>query len=205
MTGDGTWADGRGQDWLAESLFAKRIVQLSGPLDHGTANQVAAQLMTLDALGDDPVELRVTSDTGQTSAALALVDVIDLLGVPVHATALGRVHGPALAVLAVCDRRMLGDHTSIRLVEPDADFRGSAGQLGQQAAAHRDEWAAFCACLARATGQTADKVAADAAAGIYLTADQAVAYGLADEVARRGADIHRLPLRSVGFRPDANR
>jgi ATP-dependent protease ClpP protease subunit len=48
-------------------------------------------------------------------------------------------------------------------------------------------------------------VAADAAAGIYLTTDQAVAYGLADEVARRGADIHRLPLRSVGFRPDGNR
>jgi ATP-dependent Clp protease, protease subunit len=201
MTGDGPGSVAEVGDWLARNLFATRVVRLSGPLDDRSANDVVAQLMTLDALGDEPVELRIDSPTGTTGAALAVVDVIDLLGVPVHAFASGRVHGPALAVVAVCDRRTVAEHSSLRLVEPAAEFRGSARQLGALAAAHRDEWAALCGCVARAAGRPVEEVAADAAAGRFLTPDEAVEYGIADEVARRDAEIRPLPVRRIGFRP----
>ncbi len=138
------------------------------------------------------------------ASALAVIDVIGLVGVPVYAFATGRVHGPALGVLAVCDHRSVADHTSLRLVEPDAEFRGSASQLGAQAAGHHDEWEAFCACVARAARRTAGEVASDAAAGRFLTAQEAVDYGVADEIARRSADIYRMPGRRIGFRPGGN-
>jgi len=201
MTADGPGSVADVGDWLAQRLFAKRVVQLSGPLDDRAANDLAAQLMTLDALGDDPVELRIDSASGTSGAALAVVDVIELLGVPVHAFASGRVHGPAVAVLAACDHRTLAGHASVRLVEPSAEFRGSARQLGAQAAAHREEWAAVCGCVARASGRSAEEVAADAAAGRYLAPDEAVRYGIADEVAHRDAEIRSLPVRRIGFRP----
>jgi ATP-dependent Clp protease protease subunit len=201
-----TWGDptalAESGDWLARGLFDRRIVQLSGPLDDAAAAELVAQLMTLDALGDDPVEFRITSPGGTVSAALAVIDVIGLVGVPVHAFATGRVHGPAVGVLAVCDERTVADHTSVRLVEPAVEFRGSATQLDGQAAAHREEWEAFCACMARVTRRTVGEVASDAAAGRFLTAEEAVDYGIADGVARRSADIHRLPGRRIGFRPD---
>ena len=152
MTGDGPGTVADVGDWLARHQFARRVVQLSGPLDDRAATDLVAQLMTLDALGDDPVELRIDSASGTSGAALAVVDVIELLGVPVRAFASGRVHGPSVAVLAVCDHRTLAGHASLRLVEPSAEFRGSARQLGAQAAAHRDEWMAVCGCIARACG-----------------------------------------------------
>jgi ATP-dependent Clp protease protease subunit len=201
-----TWGDPAATtevgDWLTRGLFDKRIVQLVGSLDDRAAGEIVAQLMTLDALGDDPVEFRITSPGGTVAAALAVIDVVGLVGVPVHAFATGRVHGPAVGVLAVSDRRAVADHTSLRLVEPEVEFRGSATQLGGQAAAHREEWGAFCTCVARAVHRSVGEVASDAAAGRFLTAEEAVDYGIADEVARRTADIHRLPGRPIGFRPD---
>ena len=202
MIGDSVRSPQDPEDWMAERLFAQRIVTLTGPLDHESANHVAAQLMTLDALGDDPVELRITSHEGEVSAALSLVDVVDLLGVPVNASALGRVHGPALAVLAVCDDRTVAGHASLRLVGPRVELWGNAGQLEQQAAANHVEWESFCACIARATGQSPDQVAQDAESGRYFTAEEAVTYGLSDHVGGAGASIHRLPGRPIGFRPD---
>jgi len=186
-------------DWLAQRLFAERVVQLSGPLDDRAATDLAAQLMTLDALGDVPVELRIDSASGTSAAALAVVDVIDLVGVPVRGFGSGRVHGPALAVLAVCDHRTVAGHASLRLVEPAVEFQGSARELGARAAAHRDEWTALCRCVARAAGRTVEEVAADAATGRFLSPDEAVDYGVADEVARRDADIRPLRARRIGF------
>jgi ATP-dependent Clp protease protease subunit len=202
VIGDTVWPPTGPDDWMAARLFAQRIVTLSGPLDHDAANHVAAQLMTLDALGDEPIELRLTAAEGEVSAALSLVDVIDLLGVPVHAQAVGRVHGPALAVLAVCDDRTVAGHASLRMVGPRVELWGNADQLEQQATAHQAEWAAFCACVARATGKAPEQVAADAETGRYFTAEEAVDYGLADQVSGPGASIHRLPGRPIGFRPD---
>ena len=201
MTVDGPGSVAEVGDWLAQSLFAKRVVQLSGPLDDRAATDLVAQLMTLDALGDDPVELRIDSASGTSGAALAVADVIDLLGVPVRAFASGRVHGPAVGVLAVCDHRTVSAHASLRLAEPAAEFSGTARQLGVQAAAHRDEWLALCGCVARATGRPVEEVAADARAGRFLTPDEAVRYGIVDEVAHRDAEIRRLPVRRIGFRP----
>jgi ATP-dependent Clp protease protease subunit len=201
MTGDGPGTVADVGDWLTRHQFARRVVQLSGPLDDRAATDLVAQLMTLDALGDDPVELRIDSASGTSGAALAVVDVIELLGVPVRAFASGRVHGPSVAVLAVCDHRTLAGHASLRLVEPSAEFRGSARQLGAQAAAHRDEWMAVCGCIARACGRPVEVVTADAAVGRFLSPDEAVGYGIADEVAHRDAEIRPLPVRRIGFRP----
>ncbi len=192
-------------DWMADRLFAQRIVQLSGPLGAATSNHVAAQLMTFDALGDDPGELHITSPGGDVAAALALVDVIDLLGVPVRATAFGRVHGPALAVLAGCADRTVSGHASLRLVGTRVDLWGDAGQLVRQATAQRAEWDALCAHIARASGQGLDRVLADAEAGRFFTAEEAVAYGIADRIGGAGASISGLPSRAIGFRPDIRR
>lgn len=147
------------------------------------------------------MEHRIDCASGTSGAALAVVDVIEPFGVPVRAVTSGRVHGPAVAVLAVCDHRTLSGHTSVRLVEPSAESRGSTRQLGAQDQAHREEWTAVRRCVARTSGRPVEEVAADAAAGRFLTPDETVRYGIADEVARRDAEIGRLPVRRIGFRP----
>jgi len=190
------------QQWLQRRLFEARVVLLDGPLDDARASLVGAGLMTLDASGDDPVDLRIDSAGGSAGAALALMDVIDLLGVTVRAWCTGQAGGPAVGVLAVCHRRTMSPHARVHLTEPAVEFEGSARLLQQMAEAHAAQWAMFCRRLAEATGQGADRVEEDTARGRYLTADEARSYGIVDEVATPDAGLVRLPGRTLGFRAD---
>src|SRR5690242_21910741 len=61
-------------------MFARRQVYLRGRLDDERAGAVAAQLMSLDALGDHAVDLLVDCADGTLDAALAVVDTIELMG-----------------------------------------------------------------------------------------------------------------------------
>jgi ATP-dependent Clp protease, protease subunit len=187
--------------WMERQLFDRRIVLLSGPLDAEMANAVGVALMTLDATGDDPVQLQIDSADGTIDAALSLMDVIDLLGVPVRASCIGQVAGPAVGVLAICSHRTMAPHAHLRIFEPSIEVQGNAQQLRQLASVHLERWTVFCTRLAEITGQPLDRLREDASTGRYLTADEAVAYRLVDEVAAPDARMYRLPGRAFGFGP----
>ncbi len=182
-------------------LLERRVVSLVGPLDDLAANDIGATLMTLDADGDGSVELRIDSPGGPTGAALALMDIIDLLGVVVRGWCTGQAAGSAVGVLAVCHQRTISPHARIHLAEPRIEFAGDARQLERLAVEHGDRWALFCARLATATGRTVEQVTEDAGGGRFLTADDAVAYGIVDRVATPDTPISRLPPRPLGFGP----
>ncbi len=182
-------AEGIGPDeaWrrsMRARLFEERTVVISGVLGDQAATDAAAELMTLDATGDDAIDVRLDSSGGSLAAALALIDVIDLLGVPARMTALGQVRGPALGVLAVGAERRATPSTRLQLSEPPRAHYGDARQLERWAALGRDQLLAFCRRLAEATGQPVEHVEADVAERRWFSAEEALAYGLIDEVAR---------------------
>jgi ATP-dependent Clp protease protease subunit len=170
-----------GGDWLAERLFDQRVVTLSGELDTDAVNRAVAELALLDATGNDPVRLRLSGVGVDLEGALTLVDALDLVGVPVHATSLGTLSGPAVAVLAVADRRVAGAHAMVRLCEPRAP-RGVPGhEVEAWAAEHARQLRRLQERLAAACGRSVDEVAADMRAGRLLDAEEARAYGLVDD------------------------
>ena len=188
------------RSWMQKQLFDRRIVLLSGPMDDETGNEIGAALMTLDALGDGPVHLQIDSDGGSLSAALALMDIIDVLGVPVWASCMGQAAGPVVGVLAVCSHRLMAAHARVRLVEPTLDVPGAPpGSSSRWPRPTLDQWRAFCTRLSAATGQPLDRVLEDADRGRFLSAGEAVDYGLADEVAAADARMYRLPGQPIGF------
>ena len=169
-----------GGNWLAERLFDQRVVTLSGELDTDAVNRAVAELALLDATGDDPVRLRLSGVGADLEGALTLVDALDLVGVPVHATSLGTLSGPAVAVLAVADRRVAGAHAMVRLCEPRAP-RGVPGhEVEAWAAEHARQLRRLQERLASACGRPVGEVAADMRAGRLLDAEEARAYGLVD-------------------------
>jgi ATP-dependent Clp protease protease subunit len=186
---------------MRRRLLERRVVTLVGPLDDAGATEIGAALMTLDADGDGSVQLRMDSSGGSTGAALALMDIIDLLGVEVHGWCTGQVVGPPVGVLAVCHRRTISPHARVHLAEPRVSFEGDARLLQGLAEEHASRWAMFCARVAEATGRTVVQIGEDSAAGRFLSPAEAVAYGIVDQVAAPDAAIGRLPPRPVGFRP----
>lgn len=195
-------------DLLARRLLAQRVVIVSGPLDEATATRVSAELMTLDADGDDPVTLRVDCGVAALAPALTLMDVIELMGVPVHALCLGQVGAGAVGIVAVCARRSALPSTRFALAEPSTQIETQVHvrNVAQWAELRAAERRRFCERLAAAVGRSVDAVAADLDRGRFFSAEEAVAYGLVDEVAQPDAEIRQLPGTGpgqppMGFRP----
>jgi ATP-dependent Clp protease protease subunit len=173
--GDGAWGD-----WLQTRLFERRIVILRGPLDELAAGRLAAELMTLDATGDDAVMLHIDSAGGPTHAAFTVIDTMDLLGVPVHTVCVGRAEGTAVGVVAAGVRRHASPNARFHLREPDTTISGTAGQMAVWAAEHQASAERFVTRLAAATRRPVEHLEADLASGRWLDATRATAYGIVD-------------------------
>lgn len=166
------------------ALLDRRIVLLSGTIDHQRAGDVAATIMTLDALGDDPVELRLNAESDSLDVAFTLIDTIDVLGVEVNGTVASAVGGTMAGVLAVCAHRRIGTFGRIHLREPVSGFSGPATDLQRRATELESRVGQFVRRLAEATRRPFEHVEADLRQGRYLSGETALAYGIVDEIVR---------------------
>jgi ATP-dependent Clp protease protease subunit len=191
-------------DVLARRLLAQRVVSLHGPLTDFSVTRVAAELMTLDAEGDDAVTLRVDCGEAALAPALTLMDVIELMGVPVRALCLGQVASGAVGVVAVCAHRSALPSTRFSLAEPATSLQAHARNVAQWAELRAGERQRFCARVGAATGQAAAVIEGDMERGLFMGVEEALAYGILDEVSRPEAPVRRLPGSGpppMGFRP----
>jgi ATP-dependent Clp protease protease subunit len=186
-------------DWVRTRMFDQRTVLVSGELTTDLATAAAAELMTLDGEGDELVTVHLDCTGGSLEAAFTLIDVVDLVGVPVHTVAVGRVTGPSVGILAVADRRFALPHATIQLREPQSSYSGHAADVTGWAEQYGRQVARFVSRLARAVRRDEDEVADDLRRGRHLSPDEAKAYGLIDEVVSGRAEVKRLPGRGFGF------
>jgi ATP-dependent Clp protease protease subunit len=186
-------------DWVKSRLFDQRTVLVSGELTTDLATAASAELMTLDGESDELVTLHLDCNGGSLEAAFTLIDVVDLVGVPIHTVAVGRVVGPAVGILAAGDRRLALPHAAIQLREPRSSYTGHAQDVVGWAEQYQRQVEHFVARLARATRRPEDEVADDLRRGRHLSPDEAKAYGLVDEIVSGRAEVKRLPGRGFGF------
>jgi ATP-dependent Clp protease protease subunit len=181
-----------------DQLFGRRTVLVATTLDDETASRVAAELMTLDSLGADPVELWINCAGGTFEGAFTVMDVIDLMGVAVHATCLGRAHGPVVGVLAVAHHRAVAPHAHLQFDAPESSLAGRIADVVRAAEelTHRHE--SFCRRIASATGQTVEWVDDALRGRRAFEPIEAVRAGLVDEIAApRTASVSTLFARRL--------
>ena len=155
--------------WLQERLFERRIVLCRGLLDDGLAARVAAELMTLDALGDASIELQMDCQGASLESAWTLIDVIDLLGVPVNIVCSGRVEGAAVGVLAAGARRTALPHARFRLTDPELEISGRASELTATAGASRQAHRLLHERVAASTGEVSPGDGVTSLRAVYST------------------------------------
>jgi ATP-dependent Clp protease protease subunit len=169
----GSWEGG-----VYEQLLRRRIVMASGLLDGEAATRLSAQLLTLDAEGDEPIRLELQGLDAELPASLTVMGVLDVLRVPVHAQAGGRIGGPALAVLASATRRLAYPNAVFVLSEPRLSFDGTVTALAAQEEQVRVMLDELYIRLAEVTGGEVDAIRADARRERMLTVAEAIGYGL---------------------------
>jgi len=168
-------------DWkskLYERLLAQRIVLASGILDDEAAGRLSAQLLTLDAEGDQPIRLELQNLRAELPAALTVMGILEVLHVPVHGCVSGQITGPALGVLASCTRRTGYPNASFVLSEPRLEFGGTVTALTAREQQVTRMLDTLYFKLADVTGREVDEIREDARHGRSLTTAQAIGYGL---------------------------
>ena len=155
---------------------------MTGRLDDALAAQTAAQIMTLDASSDAPIDVVLSSADGTLEAAFALIDVIDAADAPIRLRCQGQVAGPAIGVVTAANQRSASAHTTFRLSLPTVKFSGSPDQIAAQSEEHRRLVWRFHARIAQATRRAAEDVADDVRRARSLDAREALDYGLIDAI-----------------------
>lgn len=163
---------------LADRLLEQRVIVAGGRLDEAMASLVAAQLLLLDSRGATPVTLHLSCAEAELEPSLALAGAMDLVASPVHAVVRGTLRGPAIAVLCAAEQRDAHRHTMFVLLSPQFSGDGTVSELTTLADQHERQVARLRDLIVRATGRTADEVAADLEAGRVLDAGEAKEYGL---------------------------
>jgi len=166
-------------------LLSERIVYLGTPIDDGVANVMVAQLLHLESENPDlPIQVYVNSPGGSTSAMLAVYDAMQYVRPDVETTCVGQAASDAAVLLAggAAGRRAILAHARVVLHQPSTRGQGTIPDLILAADEVVRVRAQLEEVLARHTGKTVETLRHDTDRDLVLTAQEAVAYGIADHV-----------------------
>jgi ATP-dependent Clp protease protease subunit len=174
----------RGYD-LYSRLLKERIIILGTPIDDTIANLICAQMLFLEGEDlDKDIHLYVNSPGGDITALFAIYDTMKFIKPEVSTFCFGQAASAAAVLLAAGakGKRFALPHARILLHQPWGGAAGQASDIEIQAKEILRMRDLLNDMLAGDTGQSVDKIARDTDRDFVMTADEAVTYGLIDEV-----------------------
>jgi ATP-dependent Clp protease, protease subunit len=166
-------------------LLKDRIVFLGHPVGDEVANLVTAQLLFLES--EDPekeINFYINSPGGSVTAGLAIYDTMQFIKPPVSTLCLGQAAsmGALLLLAGQKGRRYALPHSRIMIHQPLGGAQGQATDIDIQAREILRMREEINNIIVRHTGQQLKKIEKDTDRDMFLTPEQAVEYGLIDEV-----------------------
>ncbi|GCB52997.1 ClpP family protease [Streptomyces sp. NL15-2K] len=170
-------------------LLAERIIFLGTEIDDGVANVVIAQLLHLESSApENEIALYINSPGGSFTSLMAIYDTMTFVQAPISTVCVGQAASTAAVLLAGGDpgRRIVLEHARVLLGQPaTGGSRGTVSDLALQAKEMVRIRSQVEEVLSRHTHHDIATLRADMDRDKVFTAEEAVAYGLADEVLSR--------------------
>ncbi|MFJ9691672.1 ClpP family protease [Kitasatospora sp. NPDC101183] len=170
-------------------LLNERIIFLGTEIDDGVANVVIAQLLHLEAANPErEISIYLNSPGGSFTSLMAIYDTLAFVQCPISTFCVGQAASTAAVLLAGGDpgRRFVLQHARVLLGQPaSGGRRGTVSDLSLAAKEMVRIRSQVEEVLSRHTHHDAATLRADMDRDKILTAEEAVAYGLADEVLTR--------------------
>jgi ATP-dependent Clp protease protease subunit len=170
-------------------LLNERIIFLGTEIDDGVANVVIAQLLHLEsAAPENEIAVYINSPGGSFTSLMAIYDTMTFVQAPISTFCVGQAASTAAVLLAGGDpgRRLVLEHSRVLLGQPaTGGQRGTVSDLSLQAKEMVRIRSQVEEVLSRHTHQDLATLRADMDRDKVFTAQEAVAYGLADEVLSR--------------------
>ncbi|MEU9173528.1 ATP-dependent Clp protease proteolytic subunit [Streptomyces sp. NPDC048420] len=170
-------------------LLSERIIFLGTEIDDGVANVVIAQLLHLESSApENEISIYINSPGGSFTSLMAIYDTMTYVQTPISTLCVGQAASTAAVLLAGGDpgRRLVLEHARVLLGQPaSGGNRGSISDLALQAKEMVRIRSQVEEVLSRHTHHDIPTLRADMDRDKVFTAEEAVAYGLADEVVSR--------------------
>ena len=169
-------------------LLKERIVFLDGEIDDAKADLVVAQLLFLES--EDPkkdINLYINSPGGSVTAGLAIYDTMQLLRPDVCTICMGQAASMAALLLAggAKGKRMILPSSRVMIHQPWGGVQGQSSDIAIHAKEILRLKQLSIEYLVKHTGQAEEKIAADIERDFFMTATDAVSYGVVDYVLTR--------------------
>lgn len=169
-------------------LLRERVIFLVGPINDHSANLVMAQLLFLESENPDKdISLYINSPGGSVSAGLAIFDTMRFIKSDVSTLCCGLAASMGAFLLAAGqkDKRFALPNSRIMIHQPLGGVSGQASDIEIHAREILFLRERLNLLLAENTGQPIEKIARDTDRDNFLSADDAVSYGLVDRVLMR--------------------
>jgi ATP-dependent Clp protease protease subunit len=173
-------------------LLRERVIFLVGPVNDGSANLVVAQLLFLESENPDKdISFYINSPGGSVYAGMAIYDTMNFVkpDVSTLCTGLAASMGAFLLAAGKKGKRYTLPNSRIMIHQPSGGTQGQATDIQIQAREILDLRARLNRILSENTGQPEERITLDTERDNFMSAEDAVSYGLVDKVlASRGED-----------------
>lgn len=179
------------REYNAETLLTlERKIWISGEINEKSAFDVINQLLVMDSEADGEITLIISSPGGAINDGLAIYDVINTLKSPVRTIAIGTVASMASILFAAGDKGRREILPSARIMIHDPRVIGNGGvmtatqviELGNSLQITKDR---INSILAEKCGKNLEEVNSDTLVDKYMSAEEAIEYGIADAICER--------------------
>jgi len=169
-------------------MLKDRVIFLGSAIDDQVANTIVAQLLFLAA--DDPekdISLYINSPGGSTSAGLAIYDTMQFIKPDVATICIGMAAsmGAVLLTAGAKGKRMALPNAEVMIHQPWGGMQGQASDMKIAMERMQKTKDTLHRIVADTSGQPLEKVVRDMDRDYFLTAPEAVAYGLVDQVVQQ--------------------
>jgi ATP-dependent Clp protease protease subunit len=173
-------------------LLKNRVIMLGTDVNDDIANSLCAQLLYLE--GEDPeadIWLYINSPGGSVTAGMAIYDTMQFVSCDVATVCMGMAAsmGQFLLSAGANGKRSILPNARVMMHQPLAGLRGQAADIAIQAEQLGYTKRRMAELTAHHTGQTLEKIQADADRDRWFTASEAVEYGLVDRVINKRGEI----------------
>lgn len=184
--------DEKGTEALMKRLLKARVILVGGMVTDRMARRITAQALVLRSDGaTEPATVYVNSPGGSADAGFAIFDILRHVGYPVRTVVHGLCASAAvlIALAAPQQHRFALPHARFLLHQPSSSFYGSASDIAINAEEIVRLKRRYNAIVAEETGRDAEQITRDADRDFWLSATQALEYGLVGRIVRTVGEL----------------
>ena len=177
--------------YLEEKAFKSRTLLIFGTITDAVAADVTRRLVALDADSQEPIDILVSSPGGHLESGDAIHDIVRFIGAPVNMIGTGWVGSAAthLYLAAPRERRVCLPNTRFLIHQPSGGAGGQASDIAIQAQEIMKARLRIAHEIARETGKPLEVVLTDIERDRWLSAEEAVEYGLVSRIIQRKTEL----------------